>query len=217
MSESFAIIPVREFNAAKLRLRPVLSEENRRLLSKALLTHVLGAIELSEIQRIVVVASDTDEISRDFAKCSKLTLIKENVYHGGVNSAVSDALKFLNLKSQSKGLVFPSDLPMLNHHRINDVLGLLDKYELVVNPSYKKNGTNLLGSTSLDRFAFHYDDDSYKKHVQEAELRRLRFLTLDWDEFSFDIDDADDLEMLIDIYKTTNFDEVFQKISQVVD
>lgn len=171
-------------------------------------------IQRSDIQKIVVVASDVHEIARHFGGYTKLTTVPETIHHGGVNNALTDGFSFLKQEFPSKTLIFPSDLPMLNYQRVNEALRLLDRYELIINPSYKKNGTNLLGIRTADRFVFHYDDDSYRRHLDEAESLHLDYHTVDWDEFSFDIDDADDLEMLINTYGTANFEELLLKISQ---
>ena len=215
MTLSSVIIPVREFGAGKLRLRSVLSDEKRKSLSMALLGRVLSAMDRSDVERIVVVASDKDEISKQYDGYSKLSLISETIHHGGVNSAVRDALDYLKNGSSSKTLITPSDLPMINHQRVNEALKLMERYELIINPSLKKDGTNLLGITNPSEFVFHYDDDSYNRHLAEAESHHMNYVKLDWNEFSFDIDDADDLEMLIDIHKTTSFDELLRKISSL--
>jgi 2-phospho-L-lactate guanylyltransferase (CobY/MobA/RfbA family) len=109
--------------------------------------------------------------------------------------------------------MLPSDLPLITHSKIDDAVDLLQKYELVMNPSLKKDGTNLLAMKSSLKFQLHYDDDSFVKHSAEAKRRHLNFQLLDWQEFSIDLDDASDLKRAMEFYKSRSFNDFLDNVS----
>lgn len=193
----------------------LLNEKERSKLTLALLRNVLGAVQGSEVDSIVVVASDKKEVEENLSLYPKLKVIQESVPYGGVNGAVHDGFNSLRASNQKeKFLLIPSDLPLLDSEALDRVLSILDKHDLILNPSTKKNGTNLLGMRGHPWIPLHYDDDSFAKHLVEAEKSGLDYLTLDLKEFSFDIDDGEDLRMLMEIKHATSFDELFAKLSK---
>lgn len=164
MIGDYAVIPVREFATTKLRLKNDLSSEKRTVLTSTLLRRVVRAIESSQIERAVVVASDTSEAASCLNEFSKISIVSENSYHGGVNKAMGAGIDFAIAKGARTITLLPSDLPLINHSRVDDAVELLQKYELIMNPSLKKDGTNLLAMNSSLNFQLHYDDDDFVKH-----------------------------------------------------
>ena len=194
---SFAIVPVREYRTTKTRLSRILSESERASLTEALLVHVLRAIQESELSGGIIVSSDPDETSIVASKFDKIRVIRESRLHGGVNSAVEDGIYALNNRGQCwKILVMPSDLPLLTSKAINGAIELLDSCDLVINPSSKKDGTNLLAFAPSKRIRLFYDQDSYPNHLKEAKSMHLKFAAIEWKEFSCDLDDLSDLEKI---------------------
>ncbi len=213
MIGDYAIIPVREFAATKLRLKNDLSSEKRVALTSTLLKRVVGAIERSQIERAVVVASDTSEAASCLEEFSKISVVSEDSYHGGVIKAMNAGVDFAISKGARTIALLPSDLPLITHSKIDNVVDLLRKYELIMNPSLKKDGTNLLAMNASLNFQLHYDDDSFVKHSAEARRRHLNFQLLDWQEFSNDLDDASDLKRAMEFYKSKNFDDFLDQVS----
>jgi 2-phospho-L-lactate/phosphoenolpyruvate guanylyltransferase len=213
MIGDYAIVPVREFAATKLRLRDDLSREQRVSLTSTLLKRVVRAIERSQIERTVIVASDTSEVSSYLQEFSKITVVSEDSYHNGVNKAMNTGIDFAVRKGARTIALLPSDLPLITHSKIDDAVNLLQEYELVMNPSLKRDGTNLLAMKSSLKFQLHYDDDSFVKHLAEARRRHLNFQLLDWQEFSIDLDDASDLKRTMEFYKSRSFDDFLDNVS----
>ena len=213
MIGDYAIVPVREFAATKLRLKDDLSSEQRVSLTSTLLKRVVRAIERSQIERTVIVASDTSEAKSCLQEFSKITVVSEDSYHNGVNKAMNTGIDFAVSKGARTIALLPSDLPLITHSRIDDAVDLLQRYELVMNPSLKRDGTNFLAMKSSLKFQLHYDDDSFVKHSAEAKRRHLNFQLLDWQEFSIDLDDASDLERAMEFYKSRSFDDFLDNVS----
>jgi 2-phospho-L-lactate guanylyltransferase len=217
LTESCSVVPVREFADTKIRLSPVLSNEERSSLTKALLKRVISALEQSDVKEIIVVSPRPDEVTLFLSEFTKIRAIPETHPHGGVNSAMNDGIEEIRkVPGETKILLMPSDLPFLSSEAINRGIRLLDDYDLIFNPSERKDGTNLLAFSLSKMIPLHYDDDSFSKHEKEAEKRKLKFLTIDRKEFSFDVDDPDDLNSLMHALNVDSFESLINVLSRPV-
>ena len=215
MNGDYAVIPVREFATTKLRLKEVLSTEKRVALTAALLKRVVRALERSQIEHVVVVATDTIEAALCLHRISKVTVIPEKMHHGGVIEAMRVGIDFSIGREAKTVTMLPSDLPLITHSKINEALDILRQRDLIINPSLREDGTNLLAMKTSLKFELHYDDDSYVKHLQEARSMGLNFQSLNWREFSNDLDDASDLERAMIFYDSKRLVDFLEKISSI--
>ena len=124
--------------------------------------------------------------------------MREIKRRGGVNGAMSQGIDSLagSLNEDSLLLLIPSDLPFLGPETVNSAISLASDFDIVINPSRKKDGTNLLLMKRLNRIPLHYDDNSFVRHLDEASRSRLRFIVTEQKGFSFDVDDETDLTQL---------------------
>ena len=215
MTEVYAIVPVREFRNTKLRLSAVLTESERASLTGALLKHVISVLLRSKkITAVIVVSTDPREVASALGPLEKIRIIQESKFHGGVNSAVNDGIEQVRFQKEKDPmiLVLPSDLPLLTRDSVDNAIDLLDKYDLVINPSIKKDGTNLLEFRLSNLIRLYYDQDSYTNHVREAQSRKLDFLMIEWKEFSFDVDDPEDLNELNNKFKTESVASLIKQL-----
>ncbi len=211
--KAIAIVPVREFGKSKLRLRGYLSSTERSALSKALFKHVLKALSDARISTILVVASDQAEISKLVGKSDNTFVISESKYHGGVNKAVTDGISYClsEFDNISSFMIVPSDLPLLSSKAVNDAISKLSRYDLVIGPSSKLDGTSLLlFRVKKGKIPFHYDNNSYRNHVKEAKKFKIGYTIMRSKEFSWDIDTKDDLKKLMSKLKTRSFRELLK-------
>ena len=214
MTIDYAIIPVREFANSKLRLKDVISTDQRIALAGALLQRVSIAISLSNMTRALIVASNPEEAKSRIGPISKISLVEERIHHGGVNSAMQQGIERAKDEGAETITLVPSDLPFINSAKINSVLEALQRYELIINGSERKDGTNLLSMHSSLEFILHFDDNSYVMHTREAAEQELNFLTLNYDEFALDLDDYNDLNMAMRLYGTDSLGTFLQKVSE---
>ncbi|MDA4111254.1 MAG: 2-phospho-L-lactate guanylyltransferase [Thaumarchaeota archaeon] len=214
MTLTFAIIPVREFRDSKKRLNSNLSALNRAELTRRLLQKVISSLQDSKVDRIVLVASDKLEARDGLDSFSKLEIIQESERHGGVNSAMTDGINRIPSDKESKILLLPSDLPLISASIVDRVIDLLDDCDMVINPSLRKDGTNLLGFKLSKSIQLHYDDNSVANHISEAENRKLHFKVIEWKELSVDLDDGQDLDNLMIYYNVSNFSDLVRAISR---
>ncbi|MCL4518172.1 MAG: 2-phospho-L-lactate guanylyltransferase [Thaumarchaeota archaeon] len=212
---SVAVIPVRDFASTKLRLRSILDDRQRAKLTATLLKNVLHSIEKSNLEKVVVVAANKEKAERDLAGFSKLVVIEESSHDGGVNRAMFDGIDFIERTGKNGSFFFmPSDLPLLTSEALNKVLRLLEGHDIVIAGSRKKDGTNLLAMIRPGMIPMHYDDDSFTKHLIEAEKVGMNYICLEWPEFAFDVDDRDDLEDLMQRTKAISFAELLEKLKR---
>ena len=166
-----AIVPVKSFGQSKSRLADLLDRHQRIELSRFLLQDTLSALTLChELGRILVVASDPS-VKEVVENLGLECLFQSKDY--GVNSAVMYADRFLSADGDWASITIPCDLPLLLPEDIDDVCKLVSEKDInvVVCPSYKFDGTNLLARNPYDIFsATRYDNDSFQGHL-EASIR----------------------------------------------
>lgn len=213
-----AIIPVRELEDTKVRLSSVLTKPERAELTLAMLGRVISAIEKSENVRmtIMVCSEEEERLSRLVERsCNKIIVIPESKHHGGVNSAVEDGItcaleRFGYVESI---VVIPSDLPLLSGEVLDDAISKLDSFDFLIAPSMKRDGTNLLlFNLPQGRIPLHYDDDSYTKHLAAAKRLEMKYLILEQETLSFDVDSVEDYEKLKTGVKARSFAELISAI-----
>jgi len=183
-----AIVPVKTFLKAKTRLN--LSPEKTEQICKIMLESVLNTISQSDIIEKTVVVSK-DEAALDIAKRFDAMGIydQEEI---GVNDAVILADNYFSKENFDASVVFPQDIPLIQVEDINTLIDyrLSNRCVLVV-PSRRFDGTNALFRMPLRVMETHYDEDSYKIHLNIAQksnatssLVLIRRIMLDVDEQS---------------------------------
>ena len=188
-----AIVPVKTFLKAKTRLN--LSPQNKTELCKLMLEEVLNAISDSKIiERIIVVSQD--EIALKISKKFNAVTIYDNE-ESGVNNAVSLADSHLQKEDFTASVVFPQDIPFIQSDDIDYLLKLQNSSKYVgVVPSRKFDGTNALVRKPVNIMETHYDEDSYKIHLNQGKSLTPDTSLILIRRIMLDIDYQDDLEIL---------------------
>ena len=204
-----AIVPVKTFSKAKTRLN--LSDQDKTKLCKIMLEEVLKTISDSKLFDKIVVVSKDESALRISKKFEAIQIIDKD--ESGVNNAVSLADEYLYKEGFDGSIVFPQDIPFMS---IDDIQCLLDlkkssKFIGIV-PSRRFDGTNALVRFPLKVIETHYDEDSYKIHLQVAKsVSSSSFLML-IQGIMLDIDVPEDYELL----KTYNEKpELLEKIKEL--
>jgi 2-phospho-L-lactate/phosphoenolpyruvate guanylyltransferase len=213
LTDSYAVVAVRDFRSSKLRLKEVLNEDQRSRLTQALLRRVIVSLQGSNLKRIVIVCSKPEEVVLMFESSEKLSVIRESTHRGGVNGAMLDGIRYMNSKTQGLLLLLPADLPLITSRSIDEVLNMLSDFDMVICPSLREDGTNLLGFRTAKIIPLHYDSNSYVNHVREAEVQGLKFKSIEKQEISFDLDDPRDLGELMPRLGVSEFEELLKKLT----
>lgn len=189
-----AIIPVKSFSKAKTRLN--LSSTQRDAICRIMLEEVIKTIsDTKTIDKIIVVSKDEGA----FKICKKFN-VKEIFDHdeSGVNHAVSLADNYLENGEYSASIVFPQDIPFMESEDIENLIQFKKSPQSVlVVPSRRFDGTNALLRMPVNLMKTHYDEDSYKIHLEVGKSLTSNTSLLFLRRIMLDIDNQDDLEFLL--------------------
>ena len=205
-----AIIPVKTFSRAKTRLN--LSQEKTEKICEVMLESVLQNITRSNlIEKTVLVSKDE----------KALGIGKKFGVHGiydeseqGVNSAVLLADNYFSQEGFEATMVFPQDIPLIQAEDVDTLYQMRTSNRCVlVVPSRKFDGTNALFRTPANVMETHYDEDSYKIHMNTAEKRNASSALVLIRRIMLDIDDQSDLRFILSFSDT----EMANSLRKILD
>jgi 2-phospho-L-lactate guanylyltransferase len=173
MIKTFAIVPVKKFENSKARLSSMLSANDRIHLSSLMLDDTLSVlIGVQALQQIIVVSGDkrTEEIA---ARHGAKFLYEQK--ESGVNSAVMLANRYCIDQGADATVVIPQDLPLLDALDVAMACDLAENEDrcIVICPSLRYDGTNLLLRKPPAAIETYYDNDSYQTHIKTASERGI--------------------------------------------
>jgi len=190
-----AIIPVKTFSNAKTRLD--LSQKQKEDLCKVMLEEILHVISISpQIEKIIIVTKEEKAIAIG-KKFNAVIIIDEK--EESVNNAVALADKYLLENNYHVSIVFPQDIPYIKTQDIDFMLNYMThpNFAIIV-PSRRFDGTNALVRMPIDLMKTHYDEDSYKIHMNTAKEHTLNVAMVFVKRIMWDVDNDEDLEFLLE-------------------
>ena len=206
-----AIIPVKTFLNAKTRLD--LSQNQVEELCKIMLEEILHTLSISpQIEKTIMVTKEPKaiEIGKKF---NTITIIDEK--EESVNSAVALADKYLLENNFDVSIVFPQDIPFIKTQDIDFMLNykMHPNFAIIV-PSRRFDGTNALARMPIDLMETHYDEDSYKIHMNTAKEHTLNVAMVFVKRIMWDVDNMEDLKFLLEQNEKP---EISEKIRKVIE
>jgi len=204
-----AIIPVKTFLNAKTRLD--LSQQQVEELCKIMLEEILHILSISpQIEKTIMVTKEEKaiEIGKKF---NTVTIIDEK--EESVNSAVALADKYLLENNFDVSIVFPQDIPFIKTQDIDFMLNykMHPNFAIIV-PSRRFDGTNALARMPIDLMETHYDEDSYKIHMNTAKEHTLNVAMVFVKRIMWDVDNMEDLKFLLEQNEKPEIAEKIRKI-----
>ena len=198
MMKTFAIVPVKRFENAKTRLSSMLDTEDRIRLSSLMLEDTLQILSVAPaLMQVIIVSADkrADEIA---TKHGAKFLPEEK--EKGVNSAVALADGYcIEKEAADATIVIPHDLPLLDTIVISKACELAEKEStcIVICPSVRYDGTNMLLRKPPSVIGTFYETDSYNMHVRTAIKLGIPVKPLLSKSLMYDIDTPEDALQLI--------------------
>jgi 2-phospho-L-lactate guanylyltransferase len=194
--KTFAIIPVKKFENAKTRLSSILTADERVTLSGLMLQDTLATlVNPKRLDKILVVSSDS--------RAKKISEEHDAVFiceekDSGVNSAIMLADRYSVDAKADATIVIPQDLPLLDAGEIDRICEAAgqDSRCIVICPSTRYDGTNILLRKPPTVIKIHYDNNSYNMHVKSAAELGLQVRVFESQKLMFDIDKPDDVREL---------------------
>jgi 2-phospho-L-lactate/phosphoenolpyruvate guanylyltransferase len=168
MMKTFAIVPIKRFENAKTRLSSILDTDDRIRLSLLMLEDTLQILSaVHSLSQLITVSADK-RVGEIAVKYGANFLLEEK--ERGVNSAVALADSYCMKKAADATMVIPHDLPLLDSTDISKACELAENESscIVICPSFRYDGTNMLLRKPPSIIATFYDADSYDMHVKAA-------------------------------------------------
>jgi 2-phospho-L-lactate/phosphoenolpyruvate guanylyltransferase len=166
--KTFAIVPIKRFENAKTRLSSILDTDDRIRLSLLMLEDTLQILSaVHSLSQLITVSADK-RVGEIAVKYGANFLLEEK--ERGVNSAVALADSYCMKKAADATMVIPHDLPLLDSTDISKACELAENESrcIVICPSLRYDGTNMLLRKPPSIIATFYDADSYNMHVKAA-------------------------------------------------
>lgn len=204
-----AIIPVKTFSLAKTRLG--LSSEKKETLCEIMLEEILYTLSISpQIEKTIMVTKEEKAIK--IGKKYNTVIIPDNE-EKSVNNAVALADKYLLDNQFDASVVFPQDIPFLKTQDIDFMLNykIPPNFAIVV-PSRRFDGTNALVRMPIDLMITHYDEDSYKIHMNTAKEHTRNVALVFVKRIMWDIDNMEDLKFILEQNEKPQIIEKIKKI-----
>ena len=170
---------------------------------------VLKTIIDSDIDSIVVVTKDKDAI--EIGKSYDVIQISDDD-ETGVNNAVSLADKYLEKNGFDASIVFPQDIPFMQKEDIDYLLKGSSENSVLVVPSRRFDGTNALLRSPVNIMETHYDEDSYKIHLQTGRIHTRKTLLVLMRRIMMDVDNNADLEFVLGQDEKPDFCEKIERL-----
>jgi 2-phospho-L-lactate guanylyltransferase len=185
----WALVPIKEFAAAKSRLAGSLDRAECGLLAEHMARDVLVALTNARgVETVTVLGTSppADVLAKDFG----CTLLAENPGND-LNEKLNAAAKKLR-DSADTLLLLPGDLPTVTAQDIDRLLQEHDA-ELIVYPADRDGGTNALRVSPPDAVPFQFGANSAQAHLDAGRRAGLAVARRNHPVFARDIDTAEDL------------------------
>ena len=188
-----AIVPVKTFSNAKTRLR--LPQQKIEELCMVMLEEIIRVLRVSpHIEEVVLVTREQKAI--ELGGMHNVTIIIDDKEQS-VNHAVALADKYLLENGFDASIVLPQDIPFIKTQDIDFMLNYkMPPNFAVIVPSRRFDGTNALIRMPVDLMQTHYDEDSYKIHMNTAKKYTRNVAMVFVKRIMWDIDNLEDMEFL---------------------
>jgi 2-phospho-L-lactate guanylyltransferase len=176
-----------------------------------MLEEILQITSISpRIEKTIVVTKEKQAI--EIAEKFNATVIKDEKEES-VNSAVALADKYLLENNFDASIVLPQDIPYIKTQDIDFMLNYIapPNFAIIV-PSRRFDGTNALVRMPIDLMKTHYDEDSYKIHMNTAKNHTLNVAMVFVKRIMWDVDNKEDLEFLLEQNDKPQIAEKIRKI-----
>lgn len=195
--KTFAIVPIKKLEKAKTRLSSLLDADDRIHLSLLMLQDTLQTLSVVQSLTQIITVSADKRIEEIALKYGATFLLEEK--ERGVNSAIALADNYCIKEAADATMVVPHDLPLLDSIDISKACKLAENESrcIVICPSFRYDGTNILLRKPPSIIATFYDADSYNTHLKAATRLGIPVKRLFSKGLMHDIDTPEDASEII--------------------
>jgi 2-phospho-L-lactate/phosphoenolpyruvate guanylyltransferase len=191
---TLAILPIKHFAQAKLRLAEELTASTRRALVEAMFSDVLLALRRSPaVDEILVITADRNAQRIAGGRGARVLDDHERGHNAaaliGIRAAVGDGIE--------RALLVPGDCPMLEPAELDALVARPGpaRSALIV-PDRHGTGTNALLLTPPDVLQPSFGPGSAERHLTEARAKGIEAEIVEVPSLALDIDTPEDLAAL---------------------
>lgn len=182
------IIPVKSLYEGKSRLSPYLSSKERLALNQYLIKRTIFlAFKVAGKHRVVAITKCLDTLTY-LENLGVHTLLETAPQ--GLNMALQEASSYVIEKGAVRLMILFTDLPLLEIEDLEEILST--KAELILAPNQIDEGTNCLVLQEKYPITYQFGENSYNRHLLEAERLGLEAKTIRRKSLSFDLDTPSD-------------------------
>lgn len=195
----WAVVPVKEFAAAKQRLAGWLSAEQRQTFAATMLGDVLAVLgTVRELAGILAVTCDP--LARELAERVGARITTEQAREGQT-AAVARAARLLAGEGVHGMLMVPGDVPLISAAEVRAVLTAhRPAPSFTIVPAHDRRGSNAVLCSPPDAVPLRFGDDSFHPHVAAARRAGIEPTILPLPGIGLDIDRPEDLARLARTY-----------------
>jgi 2-phospho-L-lactate guanylyltransferase len=192
---TYAILPVKRFGAAKVRLGDELSGGTKRALAEAMMTDVLMALRRTKsVAEVLLVTSEpaAEAIGRGYGA----SVLHDDFDHGQ-SAAALIGIDYALEAGATRVLLVPGDCPALDPAEVEALLARpANEPSVVIVPDRHGIGTNALLLTPPDVIEPAFGPDSRSLHEQAAAAARVPYEIEHVETLALDVDTTEDLAAL---------------------
>jgi 2-phospho-L-lactate guanylyltransferase len=190
----WAIVPAKTLEQAKTRLARVLSPDERRVLSLAMLRDVLGALcGARTLDRVAVVTADA-ALAAEARAVGAAVVAEPGV---GQNAALEAGAAYCREQGAGEMLAVSADLPLLRPAAVEQLIAQAMQAEqsrlVLLAPSRDGTGTNAMLQRPPGILPFLFGSNSLQRHQQAAAEREVKVELVRAPGLAFDVDTPADL------------------------
>ena len=193
-ARTFAVLPVKRFGIAKVRLGDELAGGTRRALAEAMVTDVLMALRrTTAVDEVLVVTSEpaAEAIGRGYGA---------SIVHDDAEAGQSAAAQIGIARAMEAGatrvLLVPGDCPALDPEELTAFLERPVERGVTIVPDRHGSGTNALLLTPPDVIEPAFGPGSRERHEASAAAVPVPYSVEEVPTLALDVDTADDLVAL---------------------
>ena len=191
----WAVIPINSFLKTMTRLSKILDQNKRIELTKMMADQMINYLtDIPEIEKIVLLTNESQWVktyqNNKIIHCEDKASIglKENINH---------TADWLHQQGVKRMLYVSIDLPFVLK---DDLIELIDQHTqgLTIVEAKKDGGTNALIIDLSYSMKFQFGKNSFERHIKKAKSLGIETKVLQIEGLSFDLDNVDDWNNLID-------------------
>lgn len=190
------LVPVKDLSGAKQRLSPLLTDEERTALARAMAEDVFDALSPFAVSPGVAVVSGDAWVSQQ-AMARRFTVIVDDA-QAGETAAIELATSVCLNSGAGFSVVFPADIPLISTDEVRAVLDAMPPQGCVVVPAGDGRGTNGILRRPADLIPLRFGNDSFLPHLAAAQATGFEVVVLrELPGIALDVDRPDDIAELM--------------------